>query len=303
MNNIKKTLDPIWETLELLPEKLRREILDFADSCVGFEEKTSEIRLRAGGRASLTYAGENVPLMTPLSKEEMERTCKNICDGSVYAHFDTINNGYVTLKNGFRAGLVGRAVSNGNEIVSVNDISSINIRIARDIRGLGRPILDIIAARHHLCGALIYSSPGVGKTTLLRSLAREIAKTKRVAVIDTRFELDISSTGGAGLADILSGYPKSCGIEIAARTLSPEYIICDEIGADEVDSVLSLGSLGVPLIASAHAHDYEALMGKRAIKSLFDGGVFDVCVGIARKKGADDFLYDIRYPGEEVCLH
>ncbi len=300
MKVITKTLSPMWEALELLPPKVRYEVQRFADARPELEERITEIRLRRAGRVSVTVDRDNVTLPVSLTKDEIELTLKNLCDGSVYAHSDTINNGYISLKNGTRVGVVGRAVCSAERIDGVCDISALNIRIPRDIYGLGAPIFEEIKKRDFLCGVLIYSAPGVGKTTLLRSLIYELSKTKRVAVIDTREELDIPSERSRALVDVLSGYPKAKGIEIATRTLSPQYIVCDEIGADEAKTVLASHSGGVPLIATAHALSCEALVRREGIKSLYEAGIFDIFAGITRKNGAHDYIYDIKYSGDTL---
>lgn len=104
---------------------------------------------------------------------------------------------------------------------------------------------------------------------------------------------DIREQYGAGLCigyssenaliDRLDGYPKAEGIAQATRVLSPELIVCDEIGGEaEARAILEAQNTGVPLIASAHASSYEALMRRPHIRALVENAVFSECIGIAR---------------------
>ena len=300
MRVISKTPSLVWKIVDTLPERLSNEIYRACEHIADFEENICEIRIRAGRRASLTCQNENISLSVSLSKEEIEGCVKQMCKGSAYAYSDMIKRGYIYIGGGCRVGIVGTAVTEKDNILGVRDISSVNIRIPRNIQGLGIPILNALDERKHACGVLIYSSPGVGKTTLLRSLAGELSKTRRVAIIDSRGELDVSEFGRSCLTDVLFGYPKGAGIEIATRTLSPEYIICDEIGVGEMEDVLSAGACGVPIIASVHAASYEQLLKKDFIKRFFDSSIFGICVGIKRLTGQKDYVYDMHYPLEDV---
>ena len=292
MKSITKTVGAVWSVVEMLPFSVKEEIYRFADRCRKFDSSVSEIRLRTSGYASLTVAGENIPLSVSLSKEEMEETVKRFCCGSVYAHSDTINEGYISVSGGVRVGLVGRAVCAGERVSAVHEISSLNIRIPHLVLGVGAPVLSELE-KDPGAGVLIYSTPGVGKTTLLRSLAYELSKEKRVAVIDSRRELEMGEARGRFL-DILSGYPKAYGIELATRTLSPEYIICDEIGADESEAILHAHTGGVPLIASVHAASIDDICNAPSVSPLLRAGIFGYCVGITREQGVCDYVYDIK---------
>lgn len=276
----------------MLPFRIRDEIYRASELHSGFEDKISEIRLRRTGRSSLTVSGENIPLGVTLTKEEMDETVKRFCDGSVYAHSDTINEGYISLADGVRVGIVGRAVCEGGTVCGVVDVSSLNVRIPHFIFGLGVPVLSLISSEEGLGGVLIYSLPGVGKTTLLRSLAYEIAKKKRVAIVDTRHELS-SMNARSNYADVLLGYPKDIGIEIATRTLSPEYIVCDEIGGGECNAILRARTGGIPIIASVHASGFDEIKSSSSVLPLIRSGIFDIFVGITRPKGASDYIYKI----------
>ena len=77
------------------------------------------------------------------------------------------------------------------------------------------------------------------------------------------------------LVDVLRGYPRAKGIEIATRTLSPEVIFCDEIGsAEEAKAILSAQNSGVPLIATAHADSRETLFRRPNIRILYENEIF-----------------------------
>ncbi len=136
---------------------------------------------------------------------------------------------------------------------------------------------------------LIYSPPGVGKTTALRALAGRIGSgrdARRVAVVDERCEFRPEDYAHAAV-DILAGYKRALGIEIATRTMNPEVIMVDEIGgATEADAMLGMLHSGVPLIASAHASSLEEVKRKQNIARLVASGVFRTFAGL-RREGSD----------------
>ena len=85
--------------------------------------------------------------------------------------------------------------------------------------------------------------------------------------------------------DILKGYRKREGIEIASRTISPQVIMLDEVGGDEADAVTGVLRCGVPVIATAHASSLDELYSKPSLSSLLECGAFDAFVGISRTDG------------------
>ena len=136
---------------------------------------------------------------------------------------------------------------------------------------------------------MIYSPPGVGKTTLLRSLIRALSHPPygmRLAVIDTREELAACGTVEESAAEWLSGYPRAAGIEIATRTLNPQLIVCDEIGeVGEAEAICAACNAGVPLVATAHGATAAAMLRRRGLRLLHEQGVFGSYVGLARRGG------------------
>ncbi len=275
-----------------LPESLCREI-DQSPIRSGIEE----IRLRGGGHVTLTTSRGNIFLKTVLSKNQLAEILAKMCGHSLYAYSDMINNGYITLDGGVRVGICGRAATEGERIIGVYAISSMNIRLPSDVRGIGGEVCRLLRETESARGVLIYSPPGVGKTTLLRSIAYEMgsgANALRVAVIDTRGELGCFETEGGSAIDVLTGYPKGIGIEIAARTMNAQLMVCDEIGEErEIRSILYAQNCGVPLLASAHGDNVCGLLRRSGLKELHRAGVFGAYVKISRRASSREYDYQI----------
>ena len=259
-------------------------------------ERIEEIRLRRGRRASLTLPGKNLVLNTVL-----DSVLYGMCSGSLYAYSDTISRGYLSLPGGIRVGVCGRASCEGERMLGVHEISSLSVRIPHRVRRVGEQICELLHKFKRNRGVLIYSPPGVGKTTLLRGVISLLASGEhplRTAVVDTRGELNFSEGGSDLCIDVLSGYPRGLGIEIATRTLSAEVIVCDEIG-DYVEAMALVSShnCGVPLIASAHAGSVDELLRRTGIMLLHEADIFGAYVGIERG-ACGDFVYDVHYRDE-----
>jgi stage III sporulation protein AA len=279
----------------------------------GYGSRIEEIRMRLGRRASLVVSGRNVMLDTTLSRTEIEAVLEGMCQGSLYAFSDTINQGYIALPDGVRVGVCGRAGCEGERIIGIYEISSLSVRIPHKSRPVGEEICLLIDEFQRTSGVLIYSAPGVGKTTLLRGVASGLASGDwrgdgtrihdplRTVVIDTRGELAFAGDGEDLCLDVLSGYPRRQGIEIATRCLNAEVIICDEIGDyEEAMSLVASHNCGVPLVASAHAASVEQLLSRTGLRLLHEAKIFGAYVGI-RRDGRGGFFCDVTYR-RDVCF-
>ncbi len=254
-----------------------------------------EIRLRADRRASLSFGHENAVLDFCVSKAELENTVNAICGGSLYAHADTIRQGYVTLAGGVRVGLVGRASVSGGEILGVYDISGLCIRLPHKALNVGQRVCELL--RSGCRGVLVYAPPAQGKTTLLRSVSAKMSMGEdawRVSVIDSRGELAPALFGEGLCVDILEGYPRDMGIEIAARCMNAQLIVCDEISSlSEAEAIISACGCGVPMLATAHADNVRSLLSRPAMRCLYDACAFGAYVGIRRCERGGEFEYTV----------
>ena len=269
--------------LKILPYRLADEIRKVA------AERVEEIRLRCNRRASITVKNQNILLTSILTRGEMDAFLSHICGNSLYAHRETINSGYITLEGGIRVGICGSATIDGGVLLGIHDVSSMNIRIPSSCRRLGEPICRLLRSQsvsNGGRGVLVFAPPGEGKTTLVAAVSAKMAgadKPMRVCVIDTRGELAYSLEDKELCIDILSGYPRGLGIEIATRTLNAELIVCDEIGEEsEARAIISAQNAGVPFLATAHASCVKGLLRRTPIKMLHEAHVFEYYVGIKR---------------------
>jgi stage III sporulation protein AA len=259
-----------------------------------------ELHLRVDRDASVTVGGENRRVAVRLDREQMDTLVMRLCEGSLYAYRESINRGYLTLEGGIRVGLCGRALmekeGGRTEVMAVRDIDALCIRFPHAMRRVGERLIPLIQAGFPQ-GTLLYSPPGVGKTTLLRALAQHFSlgeRALRTAVVDSRCEINDGGFDKECQLCVLSGYPKGQGIEIAVRSMNAQVVLCDEIGnAEEAQALLSAANCGVPVIATAHAADIRHLLVRPGFDMLHLAGVFAHYVRLTRRPGALDFEYDI----------
>lgn len=291
---------PLSKVLVCLPDGLCREIERVSEGYTDFYKRLFEVRLRVGHHAALTVDGRNLLLTYRTSAQEVTAAFTALCDNSVYAHKDTLREGYLHAF-GCRVGVVGRAVTDGGRVIGLGDVRALCIRIPHRIVGAGEVAVRSFRKMGCRKGILVYSPPGVGKTTMLTDLSYTLSAGRdalRVAVVDTRGELYGADAPSACQIDVLVGYPRAVGIEIATRVLSPQLIVCDEIGdAADAAAIHAAAGAGVPLIASAHADGIEALWARPSLRSLLESGIFGAYIGITRDR--DEYSYSVE--GEGLC--
>lgn len=283
--------------LSVLPAPLCREINALAEGRVGGISSLREIRVRSRGISTAQFASAELRLLTKVSEEELYKIVGRITDTSLYAHRDTIRRGYVSMGMGIRVGVCGHARYDG-ECPTVSDITSLVFRIPSGNCEISEQLYS--AYKRASSGVLIYSPPGVGKTTALRSLAGNICRRDgiRIVVVDERSELVREDFENLPI-DIVSGYSRREGIALAVRTLGAQLVMVDELMGDECAEIEYSLLSGIPVIATAHAGSLSELLSKRELARLVSLGAFSTFIGISRSGGR--YSVDVSEDGDG-CL-
>ena len=286
----------VEEIFSMLPDGIFREMKRLCFSRRGGMDRVGEIHLSVGRGSSFLWGGERIFLSSSISLDEMRKTVESLCGGALYAHRESLSDGYISLEGGVRVGVCGRARYEGGRLVGVSEITSLLFRIPTVRSSACEELLS--AWRTSECGMLIYAPPCGGKTTALRTLVSEIAskdKRCRVAVVDERCEFIQEECMRLGV-DLFRGYKRGDGLEIALRTMSPEVLVIDEIGARrESETLIDSLNSGVRLLASAHASSRDQLMRRVSLFPFFEHKIFDVIVGIFNTDG----VYSLKT--EKIC--
>lgn len=279
-------LDAIWRAL---PQKIREKI-----SLESLRE-VQEIRLRTGAFAILRLEGgiyRKLEKSGRILLSDIRETISALSAYSLYAFEEELRQGYLTVEGGHRVGFCGKTVMEQGEIRTLKQISSLNIRIARERKGWGDSILADLVDKGRLCHTLIVSPPGCGKTTLLRDLIRCLSeRLQNVAVVDERGEIAPLRDGLPQMdvgpcTDVLEGCPKAKGMLLLLRNMGPDVIAVDELGGQEdADAVREVLRCGVSMIATAHGYDLEEIRARPQLDTLLQEQVFERYIFLSCRRG------------------
>ncbi len=177
------------------------------------------------------------------------------------------------------------------------EIIGLTCRVGRAVSGTIDIIADIIKEGRSL---LLLGKPGVGKTTMLREIAKELAESKRVVIIDTSNEIggdgDIPHPG-IGRARRLQVPRHDLQYQVmieAVENHMPEVVVIDEIGNSfEADAARTIAERGVMLIGTAHGITLKNLISNPTLVDLV-GGVQSVTLGDeeARRRGTQKSILE-----------
>lgn len=259
--------------LQYLSENIKKQILKYLEEN---ENNIEEIRIRNEKPLAIKTSKKNISLKYVVSVQDTLQTFQKICENSIYSYKKQICDGYITIKNGHRIGITGNCVIENGQVININYISSLNIRVAREKKGCSDEILKYIIdiENKKIYNTLIVSKPGCGKTTILRDLIRNISNGiskynidgKNCSVIDERGEISAMNKGVCQndvgiLTDVIENVPKSKGMNMAVRSMAPDVLACDEIGSiDDIKAINYAVCSGVKGIFTAHGENIEELL-------------------------------------------
>ena len=273
------------EVLEYFPLNIKDEVNSFVYS-KNIQDKVEEIRLRINKNISLKVEQDIIIMNYMLSLKEMQTIFANICEKSIYSYTKQISEGFITIKGGNRVGIVGSAVLENEKLINLNYISSLNFRISRQIKDVSEPFLKYIVdiENNAIFNTIIGSPPGGGKTTILRDLTRKISNgieeinfcSKICGLIDERGEIaamykGIPQNDIGNNTDVITNINKSKGILMLLRSMSPQVIICDEIGTKEDVMAIEMATLsGTKGIFTMHCSSIQELLQNQNLKTILE---------------------------------
>ena len=266
-----------------------------------------EIRLRAECPTTVNYKGRyqylSIRGITNVAEKAIWATSEMIEDCvfkagkySIYAVEDQIKQGFITAEDGERIGIAGEYVYDHGKPIAIRNFTSLCIRVPHEVLGCGEIFYNICMS-DKVKNILLISSPGLGKTTILRDVARLLSERthKNILICDERGEIAAGKRGNN--CDVLKFADKATGFEAGIRALKPDVFITDEISEKDCEAIKKAISAGVYVLASAHFSSIECV--EAPFFPLFDCYVLLDSQEIGKIKAIynaqKELLYDGKY--------
>ncbi|MCP8967061.1 stage III sporulation protein AA [Ectobacillus ponti] len=278
------------EALEILPKEMQNALRQVP------AEGLEEIRIRLQRPLECLVRGKPHFVDYLPNAEDAMYMLNKLSHYSIYTMEEELKRGYVTLRGGHRVGLAGKVITEKGSVKLIRDVTSFNIRIARQKLGIAEPLLPYVY-NGRWRNTMIIGPPQTGKTTLLRDAARIMSTgtasipSAKVGIVDERSEIAGCVKGvpqyELGMrADVLDACPKAEGMMMLIRSMSPEVLIVDEVGRlEDSEAILEAVHAGVQLFVTAHGHAYEDLWKRPSLRSLLEQGVFERYIELSRLHG------------------
>ena len=311
------------DVIRLFPEKLQK-ILQMAN---WNPEKLQEIRLRIGKPLILWLSGKEFFLSEQgmltkhkslghiITAEEVRQTMEYLGEYSLYAYESELRQGFMTIQGGHRVGVTGKTIIENQQVKGVHQISAINIRFAHQIKGYADCVMPFVVENQQVYHTLIISPPRCGKTTMLRDLVRQISDGTdkflgcTVGVVDERSEIGGCYQGvpqnDLGIrTDVLDCCPKSEGMMMLIRSMSPAVIAVDEVGNyDDIGAIETAIHCGCKLLATVHGSSIDEIKKKPLLERLIKEHAFERYIIL--KKEQEDSIGNVLeiFDGRGTCLY
>jgi stage III sporulation protein AA len=257
-----------------------------------------EIRIRTNRPIEVTLGGSSIFLPYEVLPEDAFHLLNKISHHSIYALEEELRRGYITIDGGHRVGLAGKVILEAGRVKAIRDISSFNIRIAKEKIGIASPLVPALYDQQWQ-HTMIIGAPQTGKTTLLRDIARIVSTgdssrailAQKVGIVDERSEIAGCVNGVPQLTfgprvDVLDACPKAEGMMMMIRSMSPEVLIVDEIGRlEDTEAILEAVNAGIKLIMTTHGKTFEEIQNRPSLQTIMKQGIFQRYIELSRQNG------------------
>jgi stage III sporulation protein SpoIIIAA len=275
----------ITDDLEALIEVLPPAIVEALHK-IGRGDDLLEIVLDLGRPPEARYVDGEVMLSTKeVDRDELDHVVQRI------GHFGDDN----------RAG-IERTLHRISAIRNrEREVVGLTCRVGRAVYGTIDIIRDIVESGRSV---LLLGRPGVGKTTMLREVARVLSDKKRVVIVDTSNEIggdgDIPhpAIGRARRMQVPTPVLQHAVMIEAVENHMPETIIIDEIGNDlEAAAARTIAERGVQLVGTAHGNTLDNILMNPTLADLV-GGIQTVTLSDeeARRRGTQKSVLERKAP-------
>lgn len=148
-------------------ERIMKEIFEFFPTYVCNKsniskeviEDAQEVRIRIGQPINIRGCRNDLFVGDKLNQESILKLLEIFSDNSIYAVQSEINSGYITIRGGHRIGISGTCIIEEGKVKNIKYISSLNIRVAREVKDCSSNIFKIIARKNNFENTLILSPP------------------------------------------------------------------------------------------------------------------------------------------------
>lgn len=285
--------------METIMNFLPKKIADQIRQIPPFQrEEMEEIRVRINRPIEVTMRGKANFLSYTVQSEDAFHLLNKISQYSIYALEEELQRGYITVSGGHRIGLAGKVILEEGKVKAIRDISSFNIRIARERVGIADAMISYIYDGEWL-NTMIIGPPQTGKTTLLRDIARMIStgnkkyklSSAKAGIVDERSEIAGCVNGIPQLTfgdrvDVLDSCPKAEGMMMMIRSMSPDVLIVDEIGRQEdAEAIMEAVHAGIKLIMTTHGNSLADIRKRPSLKEILHQEIFQRFIVLNRKNG------------------
>jgi stage III sporulation protein AA len=278
-------------------------------------KELEEIRVRVNRPLEVSMSGTARFFSYIVQPGDAIHLLDKISHHSVYALEEELKRGFITIEGGHRVGLAGKVILEEGRVKAIRDISSFNIRIAKEQIGIADSLIPSLFTGHWL-HTMIIGPPQTGKTTLLRDIARVIStgdgkgrfQAAKVGIVDERSEIAGSISGIPQMTfgpriDVMDACPKAEGMMMMIRSMSPDVLIVDEIGRKEDgEAIMEAVNAGIKLIMTTHGESIDEVRKRPTLKRILDEGVFDRYIILNRKRGPGTVSSVLDGKGKDLVL-